>query len=121
LTRSTSSRLWGRSVIALLGLSTILASSPARANFPGENGMIAFVVVPNFGDTFDISVVQPDGTGLQQLTSTGDALDPAWSADGQQIAFHRLDQGIWVMNADGSGMHQVSKVGRTPAWSPDGS
>src|SRR5262245_429408 len=64
--------------------------------------------------------------------------DPAWSPDGAMLAFqydlvdHRyagsfnLNAGIWVVNADGTGAHQVTQ--RTPGtswdfgpqWSPDG-
>ena len=50
---------------------------------------------------------------------------PVWSPDGQTIAFTQ-DDGIYVMNADGSGQrrlvhipeHGPSRLG--PAWSPDG-
>ena len=54
-------------------------------------------------DNTDIYVVKSNGTGLQRLTD-GTAYDafPAWSFDGQQIAFTR-DEQMYVMNADGSG------------------
>ena len=76
--------------------------------------------------------VNADGTGLAQLTATGGSLanrDPAWSRDGQRLAFARGrlvgDQGdtwdIYVMNADGSNVVQLTGGGYNvePTWGPD--
>src|SRR5207247_11024943 len=51
--------------------------------------------------------------------------DPAWSPDGQRIAFSSQRDGstdIYVMNADGSGLRRVTAgpFDQQPAWSPDG-
>jgi Tol biopolymer transport system component len=47
-------------------------------------------------------------------------VNPAWSPDRTRLAFERNDQ-IWVINADGTGMAQLSTArGVHPAWSPDG-
>ncbi|MEZ5100943.1 MAG: hypothetical protein R3C15_14325 [Thermoleophilia bacterium] len=46
----------------------------------------------------------------------------AWSPDGSALAFDQGD-GIAVLRADGSGLRQVLRLGRTghaPTWSPDG-
>ncbi|HEX2619266.1 MAG TPA: hypothetical protein VHL11_03935 [Phototrophicaceae bacterium] len=50
------------------------------------------------------------------------ASSPAWSPDGRQIAFSQAnEEGIYVMNTDGSGEHvKLSRIGYTPKWSPDG-
>ncbi|MDA0179489.1 DPP IV N-terminal domain-containing protein [Solirubrobacter phytolaccae] len=51
---------------------------------------------------------------------------PAWSPDGRQIAFESDldgDREIYVMNADGSNVRQLTHNGNWeegPAWSPDG-
>jgi hypothetical protein len=78
-----------------------------------------------------LSFVNPDGTGLQRevasLPSGGWSL--VWSPDGSRLAFSnwdffgdRLGQ-IFVINADGSGLRQITTEGdnRWPTWSSDGS
>lgn len=74
--------------------------------------------------TFDIYVMNADGTGTRRLTSTRDNdTHPTWSPDGVRLAFARGDD-LYVMNADGSGPRQISDETveeREPAWSPDGS
>jgi WD40 repeat protein len=72
---------------------------------------------------YDIFVVNPDGSGLVDLTNTPteNEYTPAWSPDGTRIAFVR--EGIWIMNADGSSPIQISGVDAEASgldWSPAG-
>jgi TolB protein len=64
--------------------------------------------------------MRADGTGLIAL---GPGRDPAWSPDGQRIAFVR-DSDVYVMDANGANMQRVAGNPRTsaesPRWSPDG-
>jgi Tol biopolymer transport system component len=96
-----------------------LAPGAAEAAFPGTNGEIAYVRYD------DIWVMNPDGGAGRQL-GTGGGYKPAWSPDGQRIAFASRrdgDEEIFVMNADGTGVTQITHndvADTDPAWSPDG-
>jgi Tol biopolymer transport system component len=104
-----------------------LASSPAKLFFQvdpewsPDATRIAFA--SRRSGTFDVYVMQADGTGTRALTS-GSANDshPTWSADGDRIAFQR-NSDIWVMSADGTEPKRISDVTAEesePTWSPDG-
>ena len=84
---------------------------------------------PNMGDVFTI---HPDGTGLTQLTHTGQDYEPGWAPDGSRMVFtssrddnnSSLAGEIYVMNADGTGQTRISNdefEDLDGAWSPDGS
>lgn len=73
---------------------------------------IAFVSPESGND--EIYIINMDGTGLIQLTHNDWEWDkyPAWSPDGRQIVFWsnrdtRRKQ-IWIMNADGSNVRNLS-------------
>jgi Tol biopolymer transport system component len=76
--------------------------------------------------SFDIYVMNADGTGTQRLTSTGaNDQQPSWSPDGTQIAFSRSTDGghVLVMNVDGTDARRLTDdlaSESDPAWSPDG-
>jgi hypothetical protein len=125
----------GRLRATALGLATtgflvagLLPSGlqPAGAVAPGPNGKIAFERVD--GVDTDIFTVNPDGSGLANLTMAFASSDeaPAWSPDGTKIAFQSNRVGgvlqIFFMNADGSAPQQVTTTGPSthPTWSPDG-
>jgi Tol biopolymer transport system component len=72
--------------------------------------------------------MNPDGTFQIQLTKNRQNSSATWSRDGSKIAFQRGDSPshveIFVMNADGSGLAQLtnnaSESSFNPTWSPDG-
>ena len=100
---------------------------------PSPDGTrILFVVADYVAGTGDIFVVDRDGSNLHQLTFDSELDDqPAWSPDGQRIAFRSFRTGydgdIWVMNTDGGNLVNltpdplpaITNEAR-PGWSPDG-
>ncbi len=71
-----------------------------------------------------ICLINPEGTGLQQLTTLGSNEDPAWSLDGRHIVFTSTRTGhrdLFVMHADGTEQTRLTNNGRDnylPDWSP---
>lgn len=84
---------------------------------------IAFI--SNRGDQrFQVYLMNPDGSGIQQLTTLGSNEDPAWSPDGRHLVFTSTRSGskdIYVMHADGSEQKRLTRNASSnfaPNWSP---
>ena len=105
-----------------------LTNTPAAEWHPAwspDGTMIVFQCMS--GGTFNVCVVNADGSGYTQLThwtkDDGLAQRPVWSPDGQRIVVTRELRGaqkLVVMNADGSNQREIINLGRDPSWSPDG-
>jgi Tol biopolymer transport system component len=82
------------------------------------------------GGHANLWVVNTETGGLRQITDERDrnvAVGlPMWSPDGHAIAFvssrgnQGLTFGVWLVNSDGSNLHNLVNPGLGPAWSPDG-
>lgn len=85
---------------------------------------IAFIGGSTTNTSYEVFVMNSDGSGRRQVTNTSVAeQQPTWSPDGTRIAFVANDE-ILVMNADGTGQTQLTNNAfpdTQPAWSPDGS
>jgi Tol biopolymer transport system component len=100
------------------------SSEPA---YSPDGSRIAFVTGTN-----QIAVINSDGTGLVELTTTSTSKqNPAWSPDGGRIAYAansfdvdgQTDLEIWTISASGGAPTQVTSntfPDTEPAWSPDG-
>ncbi|MBC8448032.1 MAG: PD40 domain-containing protein [Chloroflexi bacterium] len=73
-----------------------------------------------------IYLTDPDSGAQQRLTTGGSDGQPAWSPDGQQIAYISQDDGnfeIYRVNADGTKKVRLTDSPTSdglPIWSPDG-
>jgi Tol biopolymer transport system component len=110
-------------------------NAPAWSPAPGAN-VIAYQHLEVTNGRSDIWLMNSDGTNARNLTADlpGDLTrgEPAWSPDGQWIAFtsSRSTAGpgrgsIWIMRADGSAKRQLTVhpgngFDLAPSWSPDG-
>lgn len=117
--------------------ASLRPSSTPAASAPSAEGQIVFFDYPGSPGLDQIYIEQADGSNRRRLvtSASNDAL-PSFSPDGTMVVFSRSDpkgretDGIYVVNVDGSGLHQL-KPGGCPgrcgdaveghAWSRDGS
>ncbi len=109
------------------GKAVRLTGAPGNdeyAAFSPDGKTIAFVSHRKVGPAQIWLMNASDGRRQRQLTRDGAGKDerPDWSPDGKQIAY-TANGNIWVMNADGSAQHTVTRgpvYDFAPVWSPDG-
>jgi Tol biopolymer transport system component len=75
---------------------------------------LVFMSLMNGTGDLEIYVMNVDGSGLRQLTSTGNNGDPVWSPGGTRITFGSDREGgnklnIFAMDADGSQLEQLTR------------
>jgi Tol biopolymer transport system component len=92
-----------------------------------DRSRIAFSVLSKNRESWDIYVMNADGSEETRLTMNGrNNMSPFWSPDGNKIVFTSSSSGdsqIYVMNADGSeqtGLTNNDMFNLAPAWSPHG-
>jgi hypothetical protein len=93
---------------------------PAASAQPEGGGVILYARHFGGGDSgFCVTDPQGNRTALLKYFDDRSATAPAWSSDGERIAFE-VDGEVAIMNADGSN-ETVVTGGRRPSWSPDDS
>ncbi|MDZ4864161.1 MAG: hypothetical protein SGJ01_12025 [Gemmatimonadota bacterium] len=120
------------------GLTQVTSEWDFGAAWSPDGTKIAFARNVQHWSTcyIDIFVVNADGSNVARLTYEGAggwcgaALWPAWSPNGQFIAYSTSNHGstpdplsIWVMAPDGSNQTRLTTTTNSdyPSWSPDGS
>jgi Tol biopolymer transport system component len=114
---------------SLTAAGLAIPAAPAMAGGRPATGRIAFSDYV----TNQIYAVNPDGTGLAQLTHEPNGIAarwPGWSPGGSRILFVRFNLAngmgrIWIMNADGTGQRRLASDAPgyrdyQPRYSPDG-
>ena len=102
----------------------------AEASFPGANGKVVFdlyCVDDTECESSDNGIFEVTDEGIERLTSDPSDQSPAWSSDGEWLAFSRCDDtdcDIWIARSDGSDEQFITSDETTyeadPSWSPDG-
>ena len=142
-------RIMCLAVIGAVGIGVVGIGGPVSANPPDENGnhqhggggapaiaAIKAQAARNGRQNFKRSLVVMDADGSNEvvvLTERGIFLRSGkwllathWAPDAQSLAFSLIDfddsgaSGIWTVGIDGSNLFQVTYLGDSPAWSPDG-
>lgn len=95
-----------------------------------SNGKIVFVRDTIVNEGYAVSnfyLMNPDGSQLEKVNNNEIQIrKPKLSPDGNFITFFRhvsiydTEQQTWMINSDGSNLHQVSRYAGYPDWSPDG-
>ncbi len=104
---------------------THLTNLEGRESFPSlsPDGRSLLYVKSADGNA-DIYLQRVGGGNPLNLTHDfpGDDTQPAYSPDGQQIAFRsdREGGGLFVMGATGESVRRLTSGGYNPSWSPDG-
>jgi hypothetical protein len=79
-----------------------------------------------YGGACGLWLMQADSGETRRLTTGGGDGQPAWSPDGQRLAYISKEDGnfeIYVVNRDGSGNTRLTNTPQSdglPVWSPDG-
>ena len=118
-------------------LAVGLTPGEPAAQTASTNGKIAYVGFDEATQQSDLYTMNPDGTGVSQLTDDQhEEGTPEWSPDGTRISFHSsgFDDGsccsrnVYVMDSDGTDRQQLTTTPNTmqgentqATWAPDGS
>jgi Tol biopolymer transport system component len=104
---------------------TQLTDLPGVQDAPNlsPDGKSVLYVAGDGGDE-DIFLLRVGGENAVNLTATfaSNDFDPAFSPDGERIAFgsDREGGGLFVMGATGESPRKIASEGAHPSWSPDG-
>jgi len=106
------------------GLRRLSASdSDSAPTWSPDGKTIAYERATAMLKSSDVFLIHVDGSAPRKIAAGVQVFSNlAWSPDGTQIAYLQAGaSGIFTMNPDGSGQHELNRVRATsPTWSPDG-
>ena len=85
-----------------------------------DGNSVAYSAVQKGSSQIFVKQLTAGGSELQLTSDSQENLEPAWSQDGQRIAFSRTRRGIWIIPSLGGVAKQLTEFGTNPAWSRDG-
>ncbi|MEI7547074.1 MAG: DPP IV N-terminal domain-containing protein [Actinomycetota bacterium] len=106
-------------------IATTIAESTTTTISP-DKSKILYISDQGKPGVYQLWVMNADGSEAHAITNGPNSHHhPSWSPDGKKIVFSSDSanhQGIFVVNADGSGEAQLTTGGhdQSPSWSPDG-
>jgi len=122
-----TARPWMLAATVLLVLPLVLdAQKPTKPPKPGNPANPAIAYQSNRKNGYiDLMVMDADARNQTRLVQGGDNLAPAWSPDGDWIAFSRFftsSPGVYMVRPDGTGLCQIVGTSQESspgvAWSP---
>jgi dipeptidyl aminopeptidase/acylaminoacyl peptidase len=128
------------SIAAVCGIglaASALAVTPAQAQYPGDNGLIAYFQVtpgdfqanPPIPRLDVVYTAKPDGSDRNRVTPRqGRALSPSWSPDGTKLVYIKPDEQVandrhvYVRDLASGQETQITGFGSAsgPTWNQDG-
>jgi Tol biopolymer transport system component len=114
---------------ALVGTPSLVLGGSRSISFQHLSPDGQWIAFTTGGLRENLCVIRVDGTGYRQITDDPSRnRGPAWSPDGERIAFYSDRSGhydLWTIRPDGSGLERLTATTGPglliPRWSPDGS
>jgi Tol biopolymer transport system component len=109
------------------------SNNSSDPSYSPDGRRIAFISGSKTNSSYEVWVMNADGSGRRQVTKTSVAeQEPGWSPDGTKLVYasnsfdkdRQTDLEIWTINVDGTERRQLTNNSSSetqPAWSPDGS
>ena len=111
-------------MFALPGGPVVHVEDAEASSFPGANGKVVFdlaCVDDTECDESENGIYEVTDEGIARLTSDPGDRSPAWSYDGDWLAFSRCDDtdcDIWIARADGSEERAITDTPSLNEWEP---
>jgi TolB protein len=71
------------------------------------------------GGDYRLRTLSADGSAGRRISDIGPVRTARWSPDGTRIALTAHDA-VWIVNANGTGLHHIRQSAAYPSWTPDG-